>query len=136
MTDDTRRVFGDANSDAWLEQAACESIGGDLFFSTTQADINAAKTVCAGCPSRSQCREYALTADINMDGVWGGLTYDERAQLRRQRPGHRATWAVELPREHGTERGYQQHRRYEPACDACKRAHYQHYLDQQARRVA
>jgi hypothetical protein len=136
MTDDTPRVVGVANPDDWMERAACRSIGNDLFFATTQPDIDAAKQVCADCLTRARCLEVALAEEINMDGIWGGLTFDERAILRRQRPGHRATWAVELPREHGTERGYQQHRRYEPPCAACKDAHYQHYLAQQARKAA
>jgi WhiB family transcriptional regulator, redox-sensing transcriptional regulator len=40
-----------------------------------------AKAVCAGCPVCGQCLDYAL--DTNQDGIWGGMTEDERRSLRR-----------------------------------------------------
>ncbi|MGH8887529.1 MAG: WhiB family transcriptional regulator [Egibacteraceae bacterium] len=43
-----------------------------------------AKAVCVDCPVRVECREWALATGQH-DGVWGGLTEDERRQLRRQR---------------------------------------------------
>ncbi|MGH8902334.1 MAG: WhiB family transcriptional regulator [Egibacteraceae bacterium] len=36
-----------------------------------------AKQVCAGCPVRSQCLDWALATN-QQDGVWGGLSEDER----------------------------------------------------------
>lgn len=39
------------------------------------------------------------------------------------------------PREHGTDRGYQQHRQYaEPACASCKAAHVRHNYEGDKRR--
>ena len=40
-----------------------------------------AKAVCACCPVIAQCRAHALQVQEPY-GVWGGLTEDERSQLR------------------------------------------------------
>lgn len=41
----------------------------------------------------------------------------------------------QLPREHGTDRGYQQHRQHaEPACASCKAAHVRHNYEGDKRR--
>lgn len=44
----------------------------------------AAKALCARCPVRDACADYAINNDYR-DGIWGGLTVDERAQ-RAQPP--------------------------------------------------
>ena len=41
-----------------------------------------AKSICAACPVRQRCLEYAIAADERY-GIWGGLTKDERRMLRR-----------------------------------------------------
>lgn len=52
----------------------------------------------------------------------------ERAKTRPQgRQGRRPA-----PREHGTEKGYQQHRRNEPACGPCRHAHNVHVQARQS----
>lgn len=43
-----------------------------------------AKKLCAGCPIRVQCLEYAVEAEEPY-GVWGGLTAKERKRLRGSR---------------------------------------------------
>jgi len=58
----------------------------DVFFPNeyefgSQTDIRLAKAVCARCPIRLQCLEYALIA--NEAGIWGGLLPRERADLKR-----------------------------------------------------
>ncbi|PSK52427.1 Transcriptional regulator WhiD [Streptomyces sp. 111WW2] len=42
-----------------------------------------AKRICALCPVRPACLDYALKAREPY-GVWGGLTADERTALLRQ----------------------------------------------------
>lgn len=39
-----------------------------------------AKLVCAACPVRAACLDWALTAGVV--GVWGGTTTEERRSLR------------------------------------------------------
>ena len=40
-----------------------------------------AKSVCATCPVRLQCLQYAVAADERY-GIWGGLNQDERRLLQ------------------------------------------------------
>jgi WhiB family redox-sensing transcriptional regulator len=44
-----------------------------------------AKTVCRGCPVRTECLADALDNRVEF-GVWGGLTERERRALLRRRP--------------------------------------------------
>jgi WhiB family redox-sensing transcriptional regulator len=52
--------------------------------------IQEAKDGCAVCDLRDACLDYALAR--NEYGIWGGLTRDERRNLRRRtrRPSHAA----------------------------------------------
>ena len=43
----------------------------------------AALEVCAGCPVRRECADYAVAAGPRLGGVWGGLTAAERARIRQ-----------------------------------------------------
>ncbi len=98
---------------AWITQAACRGMNPDLFFPDRGEDTTQAKAVCAGCSVRAECLEAAL---MNMDkhGIFGGTSERERRRMR--------THVVVI--EHGTERGYKQHRhRGGGACDARKAAH-------------
>jgi WhiB family transcriptional regulator, redox-sensing transcriptional regulator len=72
----------------WWTLAACQSADPDLFFPISGAgparvQVERAKAVCAGCPVRSDCLRYALGAGP-LQGVWGGLTEEERRLLRQR----------------------------------------------------
>jgi WhiB family redox-sensing transcriptional regulator len=65
-----------------LDKANCKNENPDLFFpddrglySTQQ--LKSAKNICASCEIKFQCLEFALKDDIT-EGIWGGLTYNER----------------------------------------------------------
>jgi len=69
----------------WRAAAACRSRDPDLFFPVSVAGPAAsqaatAKAVCARCPVRSQCLDFALSSRQSY-GIWGGLTELERLQL-------------------------------------------------------
>ncbi len=69
----------------WRAAAACQSCDPDLFFPVSVAGPAAsqaatAKAVCARCPVRSQCLDFALSSRQSY-GIWGGLTELERLQL-------------------------------------------------------
>jgi WhiB family redox-sensing transcriptional regulator len=73
----------------WRSSAACLSADPDLFFpisSTGPAErqIARAKVICAGCPVRIQCLDFALTHD-QTHGIWGGTTPEDRQRDRRRR---------------------------------------------------
>jgi WhiB family redox-sensing transcriptional regulator len=51
---------------------------------SAKADARHLKTVyCRDCPVRMACLEHALTRP-EVEGVWGGLDWDELAQMRAQ----------------------------------------------------
>lgn len=56
----------------------------NIFFPDTDQEAGPAKVVCASCPVREPCLEFAL-ATRQMDGIWGGLTETQRRRLRRRR---------------------------------------------------
>jgi WhiB family redox-sensing transcriptional regulator len=56
----------------------------DVFYPVSDEEAEAAKAVCAACPVRQPCLEYAL-ANRERDGVWGGATERERRRMIRQR---------------------------------------------------
>ncbi len=68
----------------WREGAACRDLDTNTFFPETDEGAEFALAVCATCPVREQCLEFAL-ATRQDDGVWGGMTETERRRLRRRR---------------------------------------------------
>jgi len=76
----------------WWSLAACRSADPDLFFPISgraAAQIARAKAVCAQCVVQRDCLRYALAADP-VQGVWGGLSEQERRLLRRREQKARA----------------------------------------------
>lgn len=57
----------------------------DLFFSELPADLEHAKTLCAGCPLRAECLDGALARQEPW-GVWGGEILQAGAVIARKRP--------------------------------------------------
>jgi len=65
----------------WRELAACRGADLDLFFPSRGEPAGPARQVCAACPVRQPCLDYAITNRI-VHGIWGGLTERERRALR------------------------------------------------------
>ncbi len=72
------------NLTSWRRQAACRDMDTDVFFPLSDEEAGPAKAVCATCPVRAECLEFAMTTR-QPDGVWGGLTEAERRRLRRRK---------------------------------------------------
>jgi WhiB family transcriptional regulator, redox-sensing transcriptional regulator len=68
----------------WTLRAACRGVAPDALF-TSGAAQHRAKSVCRGCPVRTECLADALDNRVEF-GVWGGLTERERRSLLRRRP--------------------------------------------------
>lgn len=80
----------EANSASWESRAACLDSDPDLFFPIAPSgpalqQIAQAKAICARCPVRRECLQYAL-ATHQIHGVWGGTSEEERHQLRSRGP--------------------------------------------------
>ncbi len=71
---------------AWRAKGACRGSDPMIFYPPSDDDALAApaKAICAGCPVRQSCLEFALSTR-EKHGVWGGLTERERRRLLRQR---------------------------------------------------
>ena len=65
----------------WRELAACRGIDLDVFFPGRGESAGPARQVCAQCPVRQPCLDYAITNRI-VYGIWGGLTERERRALQ------------------------------------------------------
>jgi WhiB family redox-sensing transcriptional regulator len=78
--------------EAWQVRAACRGPQAAAFFPPAsferkdekEAREARAKAICAGCPVREACLEYALRIR-EPHGIWGGLNEGERKQLLASR---------------------------------------------------
>lgn len=70
----------------WMGEAICAQTDSEAFFPEKGGTTKPAKQICATCPVRSQCLEYAMDHDERF-GVWGGLSERERRKLRWEREG-------------------------------------------------
>jgi WhiB family transcriptional regulator, redox-sensing transcriptional regulator len=71
----------------WCTRGACRDVDPELFFPVGTSgpaveQTARAKAVCARCPVRVECLEWAL-ATGQATGVWGGLSEDERRARSR-----------------------------------------------------
>ena len=69
---------------AWQAFARCKGVPAEVFYPLTDEEAEEPKAICAKCPVREACLEYAIAAR-EKDGVWGGLTDRERRRLIRRR---------------------------------------------------
>jgi WhiB family redox-sensing transcriptional regulator len=69
---------------SWRQHAACRGVDPDVFYPIADEDADEAKAICARCPVRQACLEYALV-NRERDGIWGGATERERRRMIRQR---------------------------------------------------
>jgi WhiB family redox-sensing transcriptional regulator len=73
---------------SWVDPhiVACAGEDPELWFPPPGANAARAKAICARCPLQPDCAEYGIAhAGRKAGGVWGGLTPDEREEIRRQR---------------------------------------------------
>lgn len=89
-----------SNSPVWFnedrpdKQAKCVLFPADSeydpWYTEVEEEQDDAKAVCNGlidgspCPLLEQCLEFAMTNNERF-GIWGGMTPDERARLRKER---------------------------------------------------
>ena len=78
----------------WQWRAACRGEDANLFFPPNHVEEKPerdarerhAKAICAICPVRIECLEYAIRIR-EPHGIWGGLNELERRVLIRERDG-------------------------------------------------
>ena len=77
------RLGGDVELD-WTAQGKCKDMDPAIFFPSDGIGVQVAQRICADCPVKVACLEYAL-ADRVDHGVWGGTSERERRRILRQR---------------------------------------------------
>jgi WhiB family redox-sensing transcriptional regulator len=73
----------------WRHKAACRDVDPEIFFPVGNtgpalAQIEAAQTICGTCSVQGECLEWALATGQDA-GIWGGITEEDRRELRRSR---------------------------------------------------
>lgn len=71
----------------WRHEAACRDIDPEIFFPVgtagpALAQIKAAQSICTSCTVQRDCLDWALETGQDA-GIWGGVTEEERRELRR-----------------------------------------------------
>jgi WhiB family transcriptional regulator, redox-sensing transcriptional regulator len=85
----------------WRAAGACLSADPDLFFpigtgSAVTSETRMALRICAGCPVRRECLDFAMRSP-ELDGIWGGTTPAERLKARRRAEYRRRTSGPSWP---------------------------------------
>ena len=68
----------------WMARGSCVHESPSLFFPSDGVGVEIARRLCAGCPVREPCLEYALENRIE-HGVWGGCSERERRRILKRR---------------------------------------------------
>ena len=68
----------------WMADGHCAHQPPSLFFPSDGVGVEVARRVCADCPVKELCLEYALTHRID-HGVWGGCSERERRRILKRR---------------------------------------------------
>ena len=71
-------------STEWMAEGKCRDFPAGTFFPQDGVGVIRAAKICATCPVKAQCLEYALDNHIE-HGVWGGSSERERRRLQRSR---------------------------------------------------
>jgi WhiB family redox-sensing transcriptional regulator len=68
----------------WMRDGKCRDLPPEVFFPSDGVGVEVARRICADCPVREPCLEYALHYRID-HGVWGGASERERGRIARRR---------------------------------------------------
>lgn len=68
----------------WMAEGNCRNEPPSTFFPSDGVGVEVARRICATCPVKEPCLEYAIANHID-HGVWGGASERERRRIARQR---------------------------------------------------
>lgn len=72
----------------WMDQAHCKDRP-DIDWFDTDCGLQAAATICYGCPVKTDCLDYAIDIDVE-DGIWAGLWGEQLRAMQNHRIRSRA----------------------------------------------
>jgi len=73
---------------SWMARGNCAESDPSVFFPSDGVGVEVARRICADCPVKAECVEYALENRID-HGVWGGTSERERRRILRARNNER-----------------------------------------------
>lgn len=68
----------------WMTDGNCRNYPPTTFFPSDGVGVEIARRICATCPVKEPCLEYALESRID-HGVWGGCSERERRRILKRR---------------------------------------------------
>lgn len=68
----------------WMAYGKCAELPPETFFPSDGVGVQVAQAICADCPQREPCLEFALAQRID-HGVWGGTSERQRRRILKQR---------------------------------------------------
>ena len=68
----------------WMARGTCAQQTPSTFFPSDGVGVEVARRICADCPVKQPCLEYALANRID-HGVWGGTSERERRRILKRR---------------------------------------------------
>jgi len=74
---------------SWRDEAACKSVPTEAFFPEEGGVPTTLAKLCAGCPVRSECLDFAVS-DWTIYGIWAGTDEKERRKMRQSRQENKA----------------------------------------------
>lgn len=74
----------------WMLRGNCRDEPPARFFPSDGVGVDQARRICATCPVREPCLEYALVHRID-HGVWGGTSERERRRILKSRRSQAVT---------------------------------------------
>jgi WhiB family redox-sensing transcriptional regulator len=66
----------------WMARGKCRDLDPTVFFPSDGIGVQVACRICAECPVKAPCLEYALGNRVD-HGVWGGTSERERRRILR-----------------------------------------------------
>ena len=80
----------------WMAEGSCRTVPPSVFFPSDGGGVEVARRICATCPVKDPCLEYALRNGID-HGVWGGASERERRRIARRRRLERGAAKRDVP---------------------------------------
>jgi WhiB family redox-sensing transcriptional regulator len=68
----------------WMARGICRDHPPEVFFPSDGVGVEVAKRLCATCPVKSECLDYALEHRVD-HGVWGGTSERQRRRIAKSR---------------------------------------------------
>ena len=64
----------------WQFEARCTPEDSALMFSELKSKVARMKAICVECPVQVKCLDFGMSNEF---GIFGGMTPEERSQIRR-----------------------------------------------------